>query len=491
MSIISEVVSQPLAAADSSLIQYSDRERLFDIGTSRHSRRGANTRQPFAGGQVKCSLSTLIALTGADHGASLIQDDEDYVLRAAHLPISFDTYQDLVSSVTHIGVTPNFRRVVDYFQVPEDELPAGFRVELLLDADRVLRLELVRDIAYGKNATKRPTNVLFSADTANPYEVEPIKNLVCNLTCNPGIIYDLFINNPKANVDHLFNTRDEVMQELGRILGPGSDISVELNNPFAESEQEILDEVYHFREILSEYRVVIKVPHTGPVNAATASHLLAGDKKFKTRYNQVETADAFRGHNLALLLREHGFRVNFTLMFEPYQALLALQAQPYFINCFIRHRTFLSETIKRHLDYYTLTEDAKHLVELRTLLIDKDYLSPADKDLDLFAVKSFGERILSYRQFESKEGSDGLDAVRHNLRLLRNVNLPDTRLIICSMEGESNFPDIDNLLADEQYEDVMDRVVVTAEPNYLAQFTTTPQVISYQRRFLNAAQGQK
>jgi len=40
------------------------------------------------------------------------------------------------------------------------------------------------------------------------------------------------------------------------------------------------------------------------------------------------------------------------------------------------------------------------------------------------------------------------------------------------------------------YEDVMDRVVVTAEPNYLAQFATSSQVISYQRRFLNAAKGQ-
>jgi hypothetical protein len=59
------------------------------------------------------------------------------------------------------------------------------------------------------------------------------------------------------------------------------------------------------------------------------------------------------------------------------------------------------------------------------------------------------------------------------------------------MEGENNFPDIDELLADPQFEDVMDRVVVTAEPNYLAQFTSCNQVISYQRRFLNAAQGQK
>jgi len=355
----------------------------------------------------------------------------------------------------------------------------------------VLRLDLVRDIAYGKNAMRRPTNVLFSADTANPYEVEPIKNLVCNLTCNPGIIYDLFINNAKANVGHLFNTRDEVMTELGRILGSGSDISVELNNPFARDEQQILDEVYHFRELLSEYRVVIKVPHTGPVNADTMDQLLTGDKKFSKRYNQVETKDAFRGHNLALLLRDHGFRVNFTLMFEPYQALLALQAKPYFINCFIRHRTFQSEAIKRDLDLFALTEEPKHLEHLRTMLIDKDYLSPQDAGLDLFQVKHTAEHILRYRKFESPEGSDGLDAVRHNLRLLRNVNLPDTRLIICSMEGENNYPDIDDLLADENYEDVMDRVVVTAEPNYLAQYTTTNQVISYQRRFLNAAQGQK
>jgi len=147
--------------------------------------------------------------------------------------------------------------------------------------------------------------------------------------------------------------------------------------------------------------------------------------------------------------------------------------------------------MKRYLDLFSVTDDTRYLEELRTMLIDKDYLSPAESTLDLFKVKHTAEHILRYRQFDSPEGADGLDAVRHNLRLLRNVNLPDTRLILCSMEGENNFPDIDNLLADSRYEDVMHRVVVTAEPNYLAQFTTANQVISYQRRFLNAAQGQK
>jgi hypothetical protein len=35
------------------------------------------------------------------------------------------------------------------------------------------------------------------------------------------------------------------------------------------------------------------------------------------------------------------------------------------------------------------------------------------------------------------------------------------------------------------------RVVVTAEPGYLARFTSASQVVSYQRRFMAAAQGER
>ena len=45
-------------------------------------------------------------------------------------------------------------------------------------------------------------------------------------------------------------------------------------------------------------------------------------------------------------------------------------------------------------------------------------------------------------------------------------------------------------MTDSEYSDVIDRVVITAEPGYLARFTSTNQVISYQRRFMNAAQGE-
>lgn len=51
-----------------------------------------------------------------------------------------------------------------------------------MEAGEVLRVDLVRDISYDKNGELRPTNVLFSADSANPYEVAPISPLLANLT---------------------------------------------------------------------------------------------------------------------------------------------------------------------------------------------------------------------------------------------------------------------------------------------------------------------
>ena len=242
--------------------------------------------------------------------------------------------------------------------------------------------------------------------------------------------------------------------------------------------------------MLSKYRVVIKVPHTGPVNGENVKELLQGDKKFQRAYDSGTTKDKFRGHNLALLLHEHGYRINFTLMFEPYQTALALQARPYFINSFVRHRGMASIAMHNYLNQYTKSNDDKVLEELKKFFVEKDYLAPGN-NMSLADVKKTAERILKYRNWNNHEGEDQLDGVRHNLRLLKHANLADTRLIICSMEGEENYPAIDKLLAEPEFADVADRVVITAEPEYLAKFTTSPLVISYQRRFMNAAQGQK
>ncbi|PKM51457.1 MAG: transaldolase [Firmicutes bacterium HGW-Firmicutes-7] len=434
---------------------------------------------------IKFNLQSLIS-----DKIKIMDKQEEYVKRAIQKPINFEEYQFLSSTIEYIGVTRKFMSIIDYFKVPEGETPAGFRIEYLIREQKLLFIELVRDISYDKNGIKRATKIIFSADSANPYEVEPIKGLIGNLTCNPGIVYDLFINNPEANIGNKFRTRNEVMSEIGNILGPGCDISVEVNNPFADVNQ-ILEEAEEFKELLSEYRVVIKIPHTGPVNGENVAQLLSGGKKFSQRYNQGHTKDFLRGHNLALMLQEKGFRINFTLMFEPYQTALALQAKPYFINSFIRHRMIQGTYVKGMLDAYNATNNEEFLKNIRSYFVEKDYLAEQEDKLDLLAVKVMADEMIKYRSFNDHEGMDGLDSVRHNLRMLRNSNLPDTRLIICSMEGSRNYPELDKLLTEKEFMDMTDKIVITAEPQYLARFTSCNQVISYQRRFMNAANGGK
>ncbi len=431
---------------------------------------------------ISCKLSTF--------GVPAVRGEEEYGNRVINMPVALEDYMVLKDVVKFIGVTDEFKEVLATFETPEGT-PAGFKRAYELDKDGVLRVDLIRDISYDKNGEPRPTKVLYSADSANPYEVGPISPFLANLTCNPGIIYDLFINNPKANVGGLYKNRDEVMAEIGRLLGPGCDISVELNNPFEQDFNKILEEAAKFKEMLSKYRVVIKVPHTGAVTPENVHQLLEGDKKLDASYASVNTKDALRGHDLTLKLTEAGYRINFTLMFEPFQTALALQARPYFINTFLRHRLVQSTNIKKFVDAYEATGDKKQLESLRDYFIANDYYTLAEACKPLDEVHKFGKDIIKYRHFEDAQGSDGLDGMRHNLRLLRNCNMPDTRLIVCSMEGPYNYPDIDKLLAEPEFVDMNNRVVITAEPNYLARFTSTNQVISYQRRFMNAANGQK
>ena len=423
-------------------------------------------------------------------GLETVRGDESFVSRVQDMPVSKEEFFDLTKMAKYVGVTEQFKDVINTFHTPEGETPAGFKRELVMEKDGVVKVDLVRDISYDKNGILRPTNVLFSADSANPYEVEPISPLISNLTCNPGIIYDLFINNPKANVGNKYKNRDEVMAEIGRVLGPGCDISVELNNPFEQDFNKILEEAEKFREMFSKYRVVIKVPHTGAVTPQNVTQLLSGNKKLDKRPDQVGTEDALRGHNLALKLHEHGFRVNFTLMFEPFQTMLAMQARPYFINTFLRHRLLQSQNIKKYVDMYEVSKDNKILETLKDYFISCDYYTEADRDMALADVLAFGKDLLKYRHFEDKQGQDGLDGMRHNLRVLKNSNLKDTRLIVCSLKRHYHSTNITNILRDRVSQDMNNKVVITAEPNYLARFTSTNQVISYQRRFMNAANGQ-
>ncbi|MBC3190327.1 transaldolase [Pseudonocardia sp. C8] len=417
-------------------------------------------------------------------GKSPARGHESDVRRVAGLTIGRADFETLSAAACAVGVTDRFRDVIRTFGRDHAGIPAGFRVETSLAEDGLLSVDLVRDIGYDRDGVKRPSGMLFSADSANPYEIEPVAGVLANLTCNPGIVYDLFLNDPAANVGQKFGSLEEVMQEIGALLGPGCDISVEIEDPFAELDV-ILDQMARYREILSEYRLVVKVPHTGPVNGGNATELLHGDRRLRAHFARPSVEDAFRSHTLALALREHGYRVNYTLMFEPHQTALALQAKPYFINSFVRHRLGESRWIAHAVEAYRTTRDVRHLEALRSYLVDHDHLSSTEADTDLIEVLEYAEDLVAYRRIEDPEGHDGLDGVRHNLRLLKATNLPDTRLIVCSMEGR-NYRDLDKLATEPEFADVVDRLVVTAEPAYLARFTSASQVVSYQRRFLNA-----
>lgn len=435
--------------------------------------------------------STIRSLVGKDTGLPVLFGHEADAERIMDQEISLELYDQMKKYGKAFGVTKRFSHVIQSFKVPEKETPAGFRVEYLLEADGLILADLVRDISYDKNGRKRPTKILFSADSANPYEVESMKDLIGNLTCNPAIIYNQFINNPDANVGGRYKTRDEVLSTIGAMLGPGCDISVELNDPFHSSEAEILEEAARFREMLSEYRVVIKVPHTGPVNAQNVQELMSGDQKLSRRYNQGEPKDFFRGHNLALMLQEHGYRVNYTLMFEPCQTAMALQARPYFINSFIMFRHAQSMQLAGLMKAYEETGDPQFVEQLQTYMVENDYLSAKEGTKDRFAAYTRAREILKYRGFLKDSMADGLDGIRHNLRCLKQANLPDTRLIICNMQGENYYPYIDRLLMEEEFLDMAGRVVITAAPSLLMEFTSNPLVVQFHRRFMNAANGAK
>jgi len=425
---------------------------------------------------------TLSSLVAADGMSVEINTKPDMWDRVKGLPISYDVYNECKTVARFVGVTDEFKRVIDTFKVAAGIIPAGFCPVLVYDDGRVL-VDLKRNIAYGENGQLRPTNVLFSADSANPYEVEPFKHFIANLTCNPHIIHQQFLNDPQVNIGSRFKDRYEVMAELCRIVGPGVDISVEVDNPFAD-EHAILEEIERFKEILTPYRLVVKVPHTGPVNRENAASLLDGS--FEKGYRQGSIADHMYGHNMAKKLTDKGYRVNFTLMFEPHQAALALQAKPYFINTFLKQRWLSSNEMDKFLKTFRETGDIRIFQRLKDYMRSQDMISPAEYNGSDRDVLNKADGILRYRKFHSSEGSDGLDDVRHSLRIFRNLNLPDTRLIICSFVDECIYNHVDKLLAEPEFQDMNKRVVLTAPPSYFSQFACASGVLTYQRMFLGA-----
>jgi hypothetical protein len=433
--------------------------------------------------KMKCTIEGLV---GSGKLKVIPDTEKSNYERIKNLDIPFQDVEKLINMTEYIGITDEFRKVIKTFNVPEGEIPAGFRPEFVLSPDGSVHIDLIRDISYASNGVKRPTKVLYSANTADPFEVEVMKDLIANLTTNPQIIHSQFLNNPKANVGNKFKNKYEVLEELCRIVGPGVDISVEFDDPFAP-ENELMEEIKRLEDVLTPYRLVVKVPHTGSVNKNNVDKLL--NKKFELGYEEGAVEDNFYGHNLAYKLSMKGYRVNFTLMSDPCQTELALLARPYFINTFVEVRNITTKTMDNLIKHYDVSGEKIYADRLKQYMIDSDiisYVKAADmSDADI--VKKARD-LLAYRNFHNAEGSDGLDSVRHSLRVLRQSNLENTRLIICNMNAPQYHLDLDKLLREPEFCDMVHRVILTNTPSYFGQFTSSPEVLHYNRRFLLSAQ---
>ena len=101
-------------------VEPEDKQAGLHAASALAALRQPATRWAGARGEIKCNRSSLARASTANGSIALIAGDESYVRRAYGFPLSFETYSGLLASIRHIGVTAEFRMVVDYFHVPED-----------------------------------------------------------------------------------------------------------------------------------------------------------------------------------------------------------------------------------------------------------------------------------------------------------------------------------------------------------------------------------
>ncbi len=113
---------------------------------------------------IRASVRSLVQ--GREQPCPIVPEEDRYVAHVLDQPLSLDVYAKLKGLARAFGVTRTFRSVIDTFKVPAGETPAGFRIEFVIDADAVVRADLVRDISYDRNGQKRADPACSSAPTA-------------------------------------------------------------------------------------------------------------------------------------------------------------------------------------------------------------------------------------------------------------------------------------------------------------------------------------
>jgi len=101
-------------------------------------------------GELNCSLKSLFDLK-SNEPISVVKGDEEYINRVINNPLSFNNFTRLSEFIKFVGVTDNFKEIVDYFETPNNHTPAGFKINYIIEERNVLKVDLVRDISYDQD----------------------------------------------------------------------------------------------------------------------------------------------------------------------------------------------------------------------------------------------------------------------------------------------------------------------------------------------------
>lgn len=105
---------------------------------------------------VSCTLNTLL-----NDDVSVIENQKKDVARVLDFDLPLEDYAFLKKHVKKIGVTAAFEKVIKTFNTPDNETPEGFRIACRLEANGILRADLIRDISYDKNGKKTANQCAF------------------------------------------------------------------------------------------------------------------------------------------------------------------------------------------------------------------------------------------------------------------------------------------------------------------------------------------
>ena len=122
-------------------------------------------------------------------GLETVRGDESFVSRVQDMPVSKEEFFDLTKMAKYVGVTEQFKDVINTFHTPEGETPAGFKRELVMEKDGVQPLRLAGFV--GRQHTAVFTFQFFPGHAGIGSHIDHPFGILTSFTCI------LYVRSPK------------------------------------------------------------------------------------------------------------------------------------------------------------------------------------------------------------------------------------------------------------------------------------------------------